>query len=383
MILKNLYIEKLVAGGYGLARTGSGIVFVTGVLPGETVNGIEYKKTGKTVFVNAEEIVKPSEKRVKPPCEYFGICGGCNWQFMSYETQVGQKKSIFIECLNRIGKMKEFPEIEIFESEPWNYRIRTQIKTKNRKAGFFSLRTNKIVDIENCKILYEPLNRIFENKKIIKKDIKQIKAVFGDKLAMDPVIPGLSFKDAALKVDDYSFLIPGSGFFQNNRFLLKELGTWAGKDISGAFCMDVYGGVGFFSCLLNKCFKKGVLIDNTDGAVKFANKNFIDNGIKHFNAVCSDAGSFLESGKFVKPDCIIIDPPRTGMLKNVRNAICRIKPRFILSISCDPATHSRDIKHLMEDSEYKLKKLALFDLYPQTSHMETAALLETTDIKII
>jgi 23S rRNA (uracil1939-C5)-methyltransferase len=379
MIWKNLYIEKLVAGGYGLARTEAGIVFVSGVIPGETVNGTQYGKKGKTVYIKADEIVISSDKRVEPPCKYYGKCGGCSWQFIDYEEQIRQKREIFTECLRRTGKIREIPEIDVFKSEPRNYRIRSQIRAEKGISGFYSSGTNDIIDIDYCIILDDLINKILTDKKTLPDGI--IKAVAGDKLATEPVIKDLSHTKTNIEAGSYSFLVPGSGFFQSNRFLLKELGTWALNKISGDFCLDIYGGVGFFSIMLNKCFRQCILIDNSQVNTLYAEKNIKNNNLEGFKAVCADAAEFLQKGSFPKPDCIIIDPPRTGMSKKVISAVSGLKPCFILSVSCDPATHARDLNYLVKSAGYSLKELALFDLYPQTSHIETAALLELTGTK--
>ncbi len=380
---KNLYIEKLVSGGLGLSRTESGIAFVSGVLPGETINGYQFRKTGGCPVIKAEEIVISSDKRIKPSCKYFNNCGACNWQYMDYDIQSLQKREIFTECMRRIGKIAELPEIEIFKSEPWNYRLRTQIKISKKSSGYFGGRTNTVVDIDKCMLLHEPLNRLFNTDVKFQRGIEQIKAIYGDKLSTDPVIPGLSDRETTIIVDNKAFLVPGKGFFQSNRYLLKELGTWAAEKISGEFCLDIYGGVGFFSILLNSCFKKGILIDNMRLQTKYAKKNLINNGIKHFKAVCADAGDYLKAGNFPKVDCIIVDPPRIGLTKTVRENIGKIKPRYILSVSCDSGTHARDIGYFKNVLQYEIKDIALFDLYPQTSHMETIALLEYTGTKTV
>ncbi len=376
---KNLYIEKLVTGGLGLSRTESGIVFVSGVLQGETINGYQFRKTGGCLVIKADEILNSSDNRIVPKCKYFNNCGACDWQYIDYDKQVQYKKEIFTECMQRIGKIAELPEITVFKSNPWNYRLRTQIKINGKDSGYFSSRTNTVVDIDKCMLLHEPINQLFNKEVKFQRGITQIKAIYGDKLSTDPVIPGLSERETTITVNNKDFIVPGRGFFQSNRFLLKELGAWAEQKIQGESCLDIYGGVGFFSILLNKCFKKGILIENMRLQIKYAERNFKNNEIKHFKAVCADAEKYLESNGLSEVDCIILDPPRTGLSKIVREAIRKIKPKYILSISCDSGTHARDLGYFKNVCGYQINNIALFDLYPQTSHMETIALLEQTD----
>jgi tRNA/tmRNA/rRNA uracil-C5-methylase (TrmA/RlmC/RlmD family) len=93
----------------------------------------------------------------------------------------------------------------------------------------------------------------------------------------------------------------------------------------------------------------------------------------HLTAHCCTAEQFFEKSILKPTDCLIVDPPRPGLSKMVRSSIGQVKPKQLLSISCDPATFSRDAGYFINDCGYSLEKIALFDLYPQTHHCEIAA----------
>jgi 23S rRNA (uracil1939-C5)-methyltransferase len=173
-------------------------------------------------------------------------------------------------------------------------------------------------------------------------------------------------------------MVSGDSFFQGNRFVSEKLGTWPLDLLEGDQCVDLYGGVGFFSILLGKRFRRGVLVDNIKAQVELARLNFENNGIGHFSVRAQSVEDFLFcSARSRTPvDCIVIDPPRAGISPRVRDALKKILPRTVLSVSCDPSTHARDIGFFVNMCGYSIVKAALFDLYPNTHHIETAVVLK-------
>ena len=224
---KEVKIEKLVYGGHGLARTDEGVVFISDVLPGETVMAVIDSNTSAKVPACHEEIITPSAYRRTPPCPYAGECGGCNWLHIAYEEQLRIKKDVFLECIQRIGKL-QVPEPQIFGSPEFNYRIRAQIKIgQNSKAGFFKQKTNQIVEIARCLLLAEPLNKLFVNGAFSGlrggEEVLNFKAIAGENsIASFPQIPGFTLKETGVRAGKYLFEVNGESFFRITGFYLKS-----------------------------------------------------------------------------------------------------------------------------------------------------------------
>lgn len=366
----------MVFGGFGLARTGDGVLFIENGLPGEVLEVVPESKKHDCTVARSVKIVNHSQLRREPPCRYAGVCGGCDWLFIQYQGQLQFKKEIFIDCLKRIGKLECFPEPEIFASPEFGYRIRAQIKVdQNGVCGFFRKKTNDIVAIEHCPLLCDQINGLL--KTIGSKHVPggNLKVINGDNgLTSDPLLPSITKREVVLKVGDSTFEVTGGSFFQSNRFLLEKLGNWAKPLVGGDFCVDLFGGTGFFSIMLSGNFNKGLLIESVEAQVKMAQKNYTTNGISSFTAMHCPAEQ-IQSVISVKPDLLIIDPPRPGLTKKAREGVKMIGAEKILYVSCNPSTQARDICFLTKQCGYAVEKMALFDLYPNTHHLETAILL--------
>jgi 23S rRNA (uracil1939-C5)-methyltransferase len=372
----DVQIEKLVFGGMGLARTSAGVVLVPGVLPGEIVKITpEFKRGGVQVASVIEIIVRSSDRR-EPPCAYCGVCGGCDWLHIKSEAQIAFKREIFHDCFQRLGKMDIPCSIDTFTSPEFGYRIRAQLKIdKQGKAGFFKQQSNQVVPLVSCPLLSDEINSLFCMDFLKFTDTKNVRVIRGDKsLATSPVLQGFTDEDTSIVVSDRTFKVNGGDFFQSNRFLNGELGTWALPYIGGDSCIDLYGGAGFFSVLVSDLFKRGLLIESVHSQVNKANVNFINNETAHFKAVCSDAENLLSYCPD-QPDLVIIDPPRPGLTRKVCHALATLKPQMILYVSCNVSTQARDCAFLVRQAGYCISRAALFDCYPNTCHLETAILL--------
>jgi 23S rRNA (uracil1939-C5)-methyltransferase len=374
-------IEKMVYGGLGLARTGQGIIFIPDTIPGETVETeIEETKggfaTGKLV-----SILEQSPVRRIPACKFAGICGGCEWLHIDYKSQLIYKNEIFIDCLSRIGRIKEIPQkIEIFDSPETGYRRRAQIKLgEDGNCGFFKKKTNDIVNIDNCPLLSDSLNSLLKRlpQHSSALNIKNLKVISGDScIASSPVIPQLTEKSTVIKSEKHSFTVDGGGFFQSNRFVIDKLGNFAAGITEGELFIDLYGGIGFFSVFLSSKFKKGFLVESIDSQVSQAQKNFADNGITNVCAIASTVEKCGADKRFRNAPLLLVDPPRPGLTRKACESIASLKPQKILYVSCNASTQARDTGFFVNQCGYGIKKAALFDLYPNTFHLETVLLFE-------
>ncbi|MBN2536419.1 MAG: class I SAM-dependent RNA methyltransferase [Spirochaetales bacterium] len=382
---RNLKIEKLVYGGYGLARSQGDILFIKGVLSGETVHAKRVSKKGSIIFAEPVAIPGPSAQRISPVCKYYGTCGGCDWQHIDYPTQVSEKRAILAESFKRIGKIHLLPEIEVITGPQWAYRIRVQLKAdiRNRKLGFYRQTSHAVVDVEQCPLLASPLNTLLEKRKdilsLLPGQVNQVKTICGrhEQPASFPLAGNYTREYTDILVGTYTFRVSGKSFFQANRYLHYQLGTWARPQITGHSCIDLFGGTGFFSCMLGDMFTGGIMIEHDKDQVILAKKNLSANDVKHFTAKTASVEEYLKSPPPFPPDrlCIVLDPPRTGLSRELRHSITRIKPLQMVYISCNPATLARDAGEITGKGNYTISRIALFDCFPQTHHIECGIIL--------
>lgn len=382
-----LKIEKLVFGGYGIAKTSEKVILVEQVLPGEIVEAKITGKKGGLPLARPVHIHEPSLHRRKEPCRYAGLCGGCDWQHITYPAQVEIKRDIFTECLHRIGKIDTFPPISINASPEWKYRIRAQLKIDATKTGlgFYKKNSHDVVIIQECLLLDPVINAILnEQQKLhIGNDTKysQIKAIAGSAniCASFPILPDRTVNQTQINIDMYNFIVSGKSFFQGNKFINPILGTWAVPFIHGHFFIDMFGGSGFFSILSGKNFSHGILIESDKNLIREAKVNFLHNKISNIRTHAESVESFLGDylTRYPHPECIIVDPPRPGLTRIVREGIEKLHPEILLYVSCNPSTQARDIGFFVKKCGYFIEQIALFDCYPQTHHMETAILLKS------
>ena len=154
-------------------------------------------------------------------------------------------------------------------------------------------------------------------------------------------------------------------FFQANRYLLDEFQKYAISLVSDHMdIVELYAGAGFFTCgLMQK------------GNVQACESNQVSSNLGRklrYNIKTMDSGKFLQSIK--KCDTLFLDPPRDGADKVVIENIKRIKPYEIIYVSCNPNTLARDMIRLQED--YKVNEFKLFDMYPDTYHIESVVKLK-------
>jgi tRNA/tmRNA/rRNA uracil-C5-methylase (TrmA/RlmC/RlmD family) len=383
-------IEKLVFGGAGLARTDKGIVFVNDTAPGETVEIEITGKKGGVAHARPVKVIEPSPSRRTPACPLYGRCGGCDWLHIDYKTQVECKKEMTVECMRRIGRIENFPDPEVITADESGYRRRAQIQIGQNGnascAGFFARRTNEVVPVNTCPLLVGSLNDLLkdisERRFPLARSLRNLMVITGDDdtIASAPVVSGRTRESVTITAGNRTFGVQGHGFFQSNRFLLERLGLWADAKVGGdRYVIDLYGGSGFFSVMLAGRFMQGLLIESAGMEVLAARANFERNGIKHFRAVEGIAEDLLRLAGTQPVDCLIVDPPRPGLSPRVRDATAALKPKTILYVSCDPSTQARDAGFFVNKAGYTISAAALFDLYPNTHHIESLLLLKRSE----
>lgn len=354
-----LSVEKLVAGGEGMGRLDGKVVFLSYTAPGDLVRArITREKKG---FSRAEvtEILEPSPLRVEPFCPHYESCGGCNLQHLQYKAQLEGKKQIFQETFKRMAR-QELPEINLFHGPDKAYRNRVQFhRSPEGGWGFRRRGSHQVEVLEECPLLKDACNRFLQDSPNTADETDRIQ-VFADDLHY---YSG-GEKEIKLKLLDKEIHFHSSLFFQSNVDLLESFIPYITEQQTGRLFLDLFGGVGLFSLFLQDHFQEGIHLESNRAVKEFARQNLQPN--------VSSVLSPLEDwkGPTETPDLMVVDPPRSGIHPRALSRMIRWKAPRIVYVSCDPVTQARDSKVLLE-AGYKIRKAALFDFYPHTSHMES------------
>jgi 23S rRNA (uracil1939-C5)-methyltransferase len=177
---------------------------------------------------------------------------------------------------------------------------------------------------------------------------------------------------ATVKIGGKELSFDVRGFFQSNLFVFEKVVKLICDTLgAGENVLDMYAGCGSISTFLADKFQNVVLVEHNRDALVFAEKNMA--GRRHTSFGLSGA-NWVKNCAATSPlfDACVVDPPRSGMEKEVCDYLCKSGIPQIRSLSCDPATHARDCARLIK-AGYSLEELYLLDFYPNTSHIESLA----------
>ena len=416
-----LTIEKLVYGGEGIAHHDGSTVFVPFVLPAERVAAAAVEQKKKFIRARVERVLEPSPDRAAPRCPHFAVCGGCDYQHIPYDAQLKYKSEILRETLRRLGRIDWSGEIAAHASPPWGYRNRAQWKIRpigenaagGMAIGYFRANSSALCAVEDCPILSPLLLKTFlalrsaAGEGMFPRELREIEAFAGandtkllvtatfagfpsraQELADNlkkilPEIESLLFHDPTrerMELDGPGHVEAEAGgskyrvghfsFFQVNRFLVDELvKEVADSQENARLALDLFAGVGLFSVALAKRFSRVIAVESNPAAARDLEWNASGrSGGRGVEIRSADVEPFLNKLKD-RPDLVVLDPPRAGLTPGIVKSLARLAPARITYVSCDPPTLARDLAALASSS-YEISRVHLFDLFPQTFHME-------------
>lgn len=376
-------IQRLLPGGVGLAHAEGLTLFVSLAAPGDVVRVKLDRVQGTVGFASIVEVLKPSAVRVEPPCPYFGRCGGCDFQQLTYEAQLQTKVEMIRDCLHRIAKL-EVGDIPITPSvNEWHYRSRAtwQLDSAARLLGYFERGTNRICDVEYCAVLAPQLQHTLEKIRTYvaaktSRQPKHIDAVLGNEgLSVSPAIASFTARVISRRIADENYTFSADTFFQINHEMLEPLIAAAMGDVTGQKAIDLYCGAGLFTLPMARRFARVTGVEANARAAEFARRNVAAAKLENIEIANLDVADWLKhSRSFEVLEFLLLDPPRVGCENAVIAGILAMRPRRIAYVSCDPATLARDLKKLIAEN-YTLDSVAAFDMFPQTHHVETVARL--------
>jgi 23S rRNA (uracil1939-C5)-methyltransferase len=410
-------------------------VFVPFVLPGERVEvEIRQEKPG-FARGSVTQLIEASLDRVEARCPYFRQCGGCHYQHISYPRQLEFKAAILRETFQRIAKIELKSEIRIHASPPWNYRNRTRLQVRTAPEfalGYFRFGSHEFLPVRECPISSPLINRVMarlldlgglncpaaveemelfadaEDEHLLAwafcgRDQRDLLR-WAEALAREvPELCGVTFFSSRRRVQERAredempdlkvlaqsgataisyrtksreYRVSAGAFFQVNRYLVDELVSVVTGDARGEVALDLYAGVGLFSAVLAENFHH---IFNVE-ASQTAHGDCVQNVPANVKAVAARTEEYLRSEYLksrrvrTRPDLVVLDPPRSGAGKGVIRSLVELAVRRVRYVSCDPATLARDVAPLLA-AGYRIEEAHLFDLFPETFHIETVMLL--------
>ncbi len=380
-------VEKIVPNGLGLCFAEDLTVFVPLSARGDRLRAELRQIKGKTAFARIDTILDASGERAEPQCEYYGVCGGCDFQHLSYESQLQSKVGILRDCLKRIGKIDFDGEITIEKSSrQYGYRLRSQwhADTREEKIGYFKRQSHDVVEAETCPILLPELdaelkglreNRVWSKFFSERVNIEAAADTNGNTSVYSEEILEPT-RDLDFEVNEDRFSFNAQTFFQGNGFLVEKLVGAATGDSSGDSALDLFCGVGLFSVPLARSFERVSGVESNSISIEFAKRNGEFARLKNLEFFDARVGNYLkqisEEGKNF--DFVLLDPPRSGLKKRDLKSIAEIARSEISYVSCNPSTLARDLEGFMQN-RYEIKNIEAFDLFPQTHHVETVVRL--------
>ena len=338
-----LTIETIAFGGDGLGRHEGRVIFVPFTAPGDEIEARLTEIKPGFARASVQNFRKSGPGRENPPCPYYRTCGGCQYQHLTYAAELHIKEQQVRETLARLGKIPDPPVLPILPSpQPYGYRNRITVHARDGKIGFHGVNPNKIVEVEKCLLAMPEVNDLLAELQIRR-----------------PGEGHYSLRHPSL---------PPSAFFQTNQFLLQPLlDLVAASFPSAGILVEGYCGGGFFTRVVADRFARVIGIESDGRSLRDAHRLVLPNVEWIEGRVEDHLGHVLKNLPAAETS-VLLDPPREGLEKTVREALLDHPVRDMVQVSCNPATLARDAKILQE--KYTLVSVQPIDLFPRTAQIE-------------
>ena len=404
MIVKVLKMDHQ---GRGIAKVNDKAVFIYNALPDEVVDIRVIKENKKIMEAVVLKYIETSKKRINPICPYYLECGGCDLMHINYNDELEYKENKIRQIIEKFTTLPLQIIKPIVGNDNKNYRNKATFHVDS-KIGYYSKKSFKIVDIDNCFIASKEINDILKNlKKINLNNIyeivirtskylkdKMIILKFNNYINEEEIISKLkNIVDSIIiyqnkeyktiygkgfindKIGDYIFKISPDSFFQVNtsqaKILYDKVLEYLNPNINDKV-LDLYCGTGTIGIYVSKYVKSVKGIEINKYAVIDANYNKKINNVDNISFECLDASKVDKiKDKF---DSVIVDPPRSGLDKKAINYLINLKAKKIVYVSCDPVTLARDLEILKD--YYNVKEITPVDMFSNTYHVECVCVLK-------
>lgn len=344
---------------------------------------------------------KNSETLQKPMCPVFGQCGGCEYQDISYHSELQKKEQILAEKMIKELKIDQTLIQSIIPSpQEYHYRHRLDLGLRKLKSGevligFVNPETRKMIEVQECSIARKEVSDYIprlreEALKILPPDYRRANLTVKTGDDSRVLWGGIGRKSHQLQEKDYLWTeIEGTRihysldhFFQINHSILPGLFKILKQEICWdhhTVFLDLYGGAGLFSMILAPYVKKVLLIEESAASIKMANYNAKYLGYEHFEIVQASVENCLFEllGKYQTETCIaMVDPPRRGLAPTARSTLKEVQNlKQLIYLSCNPESLIEDLKDLTSVA-WRIQKIFPIDFFPKTKHLEVLVFLE-------
>lgn len=411
-----LRLEGIAQGGEAVGRFRGRVVFVRGALPGETVAvSLTERRKGYARGV-VERLLRPSPDRCVPPCPLFGRCGGCHWQYAAYPAQLAWKRTIIEEQLRHLGRVASPPvAAPLGMEDPWAYRSTAELHVSPAgQAGFYAAHSHEIVPLDSCPLLAPALDALllplqdslaalspadrpgqvtlrwswYESRAMVvlrggtRRGGESLAARLAGRLPEVAWEGGGEVRPLAGRGYLYESLGPAAlrvsptAFFQVNVPQARRLLAVVRELLDprpGDRLLDAYAGVGALSLPPAGDSGRVTAIEAHPAAVADLRENAHRLAAGRVEPVEGLVERVLPARR-ERYDLVLLDPPRRGCLPAALRAVVAAGPRRIVYVSCHPGTLARDVR-LLREGGYELVRVQPIDLFPQTCHVESVALL--------
>ena len=423
----------------GIARHDGFVIFVPFAILGEEVEIKILKVQKDYAYAKLLNVLSPSTYRTQPLCPYFTKCGGCDCQHIDYAYACELKRDMVKSTLEHICKCPIIVNNTVSSDNSYFYRnkVAFPVSPCSRKIGMYAPNSHRIVEIDNCLIqnkwvkeLINCVNEYIEKSGVSVYDETTEKGTLrhvvargnDDGVLVTLVINGNGLKNTKplidllqskfenfglnlnintkksnailtdkfvnicglkeLKFDEFGvkYAVGNGSFLQVNNYIKKAIYNAVLTNIErDEIVIEGYSGAGLMTAMLASKAKHVYGVEIVEEAVKSADELMKKNDIKNVTNICGKCEEEIPKliGKIEK-SIVVLDPPRKGCDLKVIEALAKAKPSKIIYVSCAPNTLGRDIKNLTELScgAYEIESITPFDMFPQTKHVETLAVLK-------
>ena len=437
-------IDALTNLGSGIGRYKDMAVFVDSVAVGDEIIAHIIKVKKNYAVGKLKKIIKASEDRIICDCPVASQCGGCAYRHISYEAELREKKQAVTDAMQRIGGIA-FEAKEILHiNDPSRYRNKAQIpvaldKNGNITVGFYSKRSHRVIDSEDCLLqmpefknivsvikkyiaenpvtIYDEttgkglIRHIYLRRGRVSGEIMVCLVLNGDTLPkkerlvkaltdcdenIKSIIVNINKKDTNVVLGDRCVTLWGNDYIEDElcslRFRISPMSFYQvnpeGTEIlyrkareyanigGNETLLDLYCGAGTIGLTMARNAKQIIGVEVIPEAIENAKENAQLNGITNARFICDDASGAAKTlyKEGIRPDVVVIDPPRKGSSRDVLETVADMKPDRVVYVSCDPATLARDCK-IFSELGYAVKEYTAVDMFPRTTHCETVVKL--------
>ncbi|HEY0829653.1 MAG TPA: class I SAM-dependent RNA methyltransferase [Candidatus Dormibacteraeota bacterium] len=398
-------------GGAAVARDDGKVWLVSYALPGEVVEAEPRGRQGGVAVAATTRVIDASPRRVPAPCPYFGACGGCQLQHADYAYQLELKKQVVEEAWARAGLRLPPDTPVVGMDEPWRYRIRGEFEAVGRpgswKFGFHRMRSHSVLPIDSCLIHDLRIEQALAAFAQVANEM-QLGDLQNLLLTVQPggsgllwrmrfhgrepswprdefahrvaeLLPELTLLDDAMSLEFWglSFRVRSDTFVQTNYSQMLVLYRAALEMLepkSADRVLDLYAGIGTISVAVARDAAGVTAIEENPHAVQLGRLNARINNAR-VEYVAGKVETALRDIRLGRHEAVILDPPRAGCEPAALAELTRLGADRIVYVSCEPSTHARDLVALVRGG-YRVRRAAIVDMFPQTYHIESVALLE-------